>query len=92
MGNATDRLTAPTVRELFTALVECREATCAAMRVIADLDLGTQIGWPAETRVERFVEEVHALGITDGFGQRIDDLIARQRAIDAVGQPSHDPT
>ncbi len=59
---------------LIASLKEMREAGCAAMRVVADLD-----GHPmlrAETREQRFVDELKAVGVTDGFGVRADKLLA----------------
>jgi hypothetical protein len=65
----------PTYQDVVAELLTCREAMCAAMRVIAEIDLGSQLGIPAETRQQRFVDELHALGIQDGFGKRIDDVL-----------------
>lgn len=64
-------------RELVTALREMREACCAAMRVIAEIDTATRLGLPAETAQQRFVDECHLAGIEDGFGARVDALLQR---------------
>lgn len=67
----------PTYAELLAVAREYREACCAAMRVLADLDIGTFIGAPAESYQQRFIDELHSLGITDGFGKRCDEILKR---------------
>lgn len=65
--------------ELLDALIEMREAMCASMRVIADIDTMHRLKASAEARQQRFVDELHVAGIKDGFGKRTDDLIHRLR-------------
>lgn len=65
----------PREQQLFDCLREMREACCAAMRVVADLDMAHSIGMDAETRQQRFIDELHAVGVKDGFGVRADRLI-----------------
>ncbi len=67
----------PTYDELVTALREYREACCAAMRVLADIDTGQLLGMPADTKIQRFADECHAIGLVDGFGKRNDDILKR---------------
>jgi hypothetical protein len=63
--------------DLLATCKALREAVCGAMRVIADLDTGLLLGASAETRQQRFVDEMHRLGIADGFGVRADAVIAK---------------
>lgn len=63
--------------DLLSALKECRDAIAAAMRVIHGIDLATSLGLAAENHEQRFVDEVHAVGISDGFGVRADAAIAK---------------
>ena len=63
----------PTYDEVVTACKEYREGCCAAMRVIADIDRGL----PADTKIQRFVDECHAIGLVDGFGKRNDEILKR---------------
>lgn len=67
----------PLEEELATALREMREACCAAMRVIAEMDYMKAIGAESDTYQQRFVEECHLAGICDGFGKRTDALLAQ---------------
>ena len=64
-------------QELLAALKEMREACTAAMRVMADLDLAHRLGMDAETRQQRFVDELKMAGVKDGFGVRADQAIAK---------------
>lgn len=63
--------------ELLAACKELREAICGAMRVIADLDAMKMLGAESETRQQRFVDEMHAIGLKDGFGARAEAVIAK---------------
>ena len=62
-------------QRLLASLREMREACCAAMRVIADLDMAKSIGFEAETRQQRFIDECKMVGVANGFGVRADSLI-----------------
>jgi hypothetical protein len=70
----------PTYEELLTTATQYREALCCAMRVIAELDVGTLVGCPSASAQQRFVDECHATGLVDGFGRRNDDVLNRARA------------
>lgn len=69
----------PRERELLTSLIACREACCAAMRVIADIDMGNLLGIPEDTKFERFVSECALIGVPNGFGAKADTLIKSLR-------------
>lgn len=75
-GYANARLIAA-APDLLAALRECLEVTAAAMRVITQIDIGTLVGAPAETRNQAFVDEVKVIGITNGFGVRAKAAIAK---------------
>jgi hypothetical protein len=64
-------------RELLEACRECLAAASAAMRVIADLDMAHAIGWAADTKQQRFIDELHFAGVKDGFGVRAQAAIAK---------------
>jgi hypothetical protein len=69
-------------RELWDALKDAREALCGAMRVIAEIDTGSVVerlipGSRSETYAQRFVDEMNAIGIQDGFGKRIDEVLLK---------------
>ena len=64
-------------RELVDCCKELRDAVAAAMRVVADLDVAERLGWAADTRQQRFIDELHMVGVKDGFGKRADALIAK---------------
>ncbi len=68
--------------ELWTALKEAREALCGAMRVIAEIDTGTLLdtivpGIRRKQYADRFVDEMHAINLPDGFGVRIDTVLKK---------------
>ena len=63
--------------ELLATCKELREALCGAMRVITEIDAATRLGLPMKDAAERFVFEMHALGIRDGFGVLAEEVIAR---------------
>jgi hypothetical protein len=63
--------------ELLAALKEMREACCAAMRVIAEIDIATKLGIPAADYQQRFLDEAKLAGVSDGFGVRADALIRK---------------
>jgi hypothetical protein len=62
--------TKPTYDELLKTASEYREACCAAMRVLAEFDTENIL-------VNRFAEELHAIGLREGFGVRNDDVLRR---------------
>lgn len=70
----------PLERELLDALKEIREACCAGMRVIAEIDTPTKLkallGTP-ESRQQAFIDECKVVGVKAGFGVRADSLIQR---------------
>lgn len=68
-------------RELLAALIEMRNACTAAMRVVTDLDAAHLLGADAETRQQRFIDELHVSGVKDGFGKRADELIVKAQKI-----------
>lgn len=72
-----------TERDLLAALIEMREACCAAMRVIAEIDTPTKLapmlGDP-ESRQQAFIDECKLVGVKDGFGARADALIKRLKS------------
>ena len=67
--------------ELLSALKEMREACCAAMRVIANLDALKQVGAEADNRAQRFADELKTLGIAKGFGVRAQEAISKVEAL-----------
>lgn len=75
-------------RELLEALKEMREACCAGMRVIAEIDMPTRLagllGDPA-SRQQAFVDECHASGVKDKIGVRAQELIAKAEQAAARG-------
>lgn len=56
-------------RELWNALKDAREALCAAMRVVAREQ--------SDRLQTAFITEVHAAGVQDGFGARIDHILLK---------------
>ncbi len=67
-------------------LGSCKElvaALSAAMRVVADLDDAKMYGMEAETRIQRFVDEMHLAGVADGVGVRAHAAIAKAEATHA---------
>jgi len=74
--------TKPSYEEVVEVARQYREACCAAMRVIAEIDTGTLLdkaipGIRSETAQQLFIDEVHAIGLKDGFGKRCDDVLKR---------------
>jgi hypothetical protein len=74
--------TKPSYEEVVETARQLREGLCAAMRVIAEIDTWTLLdqaipGIRSETAQQRFVDEVHAIGLKDGFGKRCDDVLKR---------------
>lgn len=66
--------------ELLESCKELRDALAAAMRVIVDLDRLKRVGVAdllTDSREQRFVEELHAIGIKDGIGVRAEQAIQR---------------
>lgn len=72
-----DGLLIASAPELLACLKEMRDACTAAMRVVADLDQMHLLGLSAETRGQRFVDELKVVGVTNGFGVRADHAIAK---------------
>lgn len=67
-------------QEALETIKELREACAAAMRVVADLDVMYRLESEADTRQQRFVDELRLSGVKDGFGKRADALIKRLEA------------
>lgn len=63
--------------ELLEACDELIVAVSAAMRVIADLDTMKHLGAEADTREQRFVDELRIAGVENGFGVRAKAAIAK---------------
>lgn len=73
-ANARLIATAP---ELLATAKELREALCGAMRVIAGIDTATRMGIEAVDYMQKFVDEMHLIGLEDGFGVRAQAVIAK---------------
>lgn len=67
----------PTYDELVQAAAEYREGCCAAMRVMAGIDLAA--GLLGDDVCARFQAECHSVGLKDGFGKRNDEIIYRAK-------------
>lgn len=80
----------PTEEQLLAALIEMREACCAAMRVIADIDIAKLLNLEAETCRERFADELQIVGVKNGFGKRADSLIKELRPETQFISPGHE--
>ncbi len=63
--------------DLLEACKELVVAVSAAMRVVADLDAMHQLGVSAETRQQRFADELRSSGVVNGFGVRAKAAIAK---------------
>lgn len=72
------------LREILASLSEMREACCAAMRVIAEIDIAKRMGMEASTYEQRFVDESRLVGVKDGFGVRADKLLKRYGVAQSV--------
>lgn len=68
-----------TEEQLLAALIEMRDACCAAMRVLADIDAAKLLNLEADTHQERFADELRIVGVKNGFGTRADALIQTLR-------------
>ena len=67
--------------DLLAALKETLAACSAAMRVIADLDAMHLLDADVVDRQQRFIDECKVSGITNGFGVRVKDAIAKAEAL-----------
>ncbi len=77
VSNAHDAHLIAAAPDLLITLKDCREAIAAAMRVIHGIDLANRLGLAADNYEQRLVDEIKAVGVTDGFGVRAEAAIAK---------------